>query len=107
MLECAIPKCSGREKSLRSGTLHLADVVREDGTLAKRMIWLCAGCTRQYAVQTWRAPGEQIRPRTQSKFSLADVVSARAPQFEPQQPREMSGRLTPASLSSELQYATG
>lgn len=31
MLERAISKCHGRKEFLRSGTLHLVDVVREDG----------------------------------------------------------------------------
>ena len=106
MLECAIPECRGRERFLRSGTLHLVDVVREDGSIAKRMIWLCDGCTSRYVVQTWRPPGEQIRPRMQSTFSLADILPARAPRFEPQPATETSRREAPASLSSELQYAT-
>lgn len=63
MLECAIPTCCRCEKFFRSGTLHLMDTVREDGTVVKKMIWLCAECTRRYVVQGWRAPGEQIRLR--------------------------------------------
>lgn len=106
MLECTIPKCSGRERFLRSGTLHLVDVVREDGSIAKRMIWLCDECTSRYSVQTWRPPGEQIRLRIQSTFNLADILSARAPRFEPQPAPETSRRQAPASLSSELHYAT-
>ena len=106
MLECAIPKCGGREKFLRSGTLHLADVVREDGGVAKKMIWLCDGCTQRYTVQTWRAPGEQILPRTQSKFSLADVVAGQVSRSEPEPARETSKLPAPASAISELQYAT-
>lgn len=106
MLECAIPKCSGREKFLRSGTLHLADVVREDGSIAQKIIWLCDECTQQYTVQTWRPPGEQIRPRTQSAFSLADIIVARVPRFRPQPARETSRRQNSASPRSESQYAT-
>jgi hypothetical protein len=106
MLECAISECCSREKFLRSGTLHLADIVRENGSVAQKMIWLCDECTQRYTVQTWRPPGEQIRPRTQPEFSLADIIVARAPRFEPQPAREMGRRQDPASLSPELQYAT-
>jgi len=78
MLECAIPDCDAREKFLRSGSLHLVDVARDSGSTAKRMIWLCSGCSRKYAVQTWREPGEQIRPRnTRQSFSVAEAVAAR------------------------------
>jgi hypothetical protein len=64
MLECAIPQCEGRETFLRSGTLHLVDVKRSNEVIGKKMIWLCAGCTKRYAVQTWRPIGEQIQPRS-------------------------------------------
>lgn len=77
MLECAIPNCCGHDKFLRSGTLHLADIVQKDGSVAQKMIWLCDECTQRYTVQTWRPPGEQIRPRIQSSFSLADIIVAR------------------------------
>lgn len=74
VLECAIPKCHGREKLLRSGTLHLIDSVRKDGSVGKRMVWLCQSCTAKYTVQTWRAPGKQIRPLSPNgAFSAADV----------------------------------
>jgi hypothetical protein len=68
MLTCAIPQCSGQERSLRSGSLHLIDVADarpSAGATAtkKRMVWLCAGCTRTHTVQSWREPGEQIRRR--------------------------------------------
>ena len=105
MLECAIPKCCAREKLLRSGTLHLADVVLADGSVAKKMIWLCAGCTSLYSVQTWRAAGEQIRPRSPSPFSLADIFSVPMPPFEPKPVKEISLPLALAAFSSELQSA--
>lgn len=105
MLECVIPKCPGREKFLRSGTLHLADVVREDGSIAQKIIWLCDECTQRYTVQTWRPPGEQIRPRTQSAFTLADMI-VRAPRCRPQPATETIRRQNPASPRPEFQYAT-
>lgn len=76
MLECAIPDCVAREKFLRSGSLHLVDVARDGGATTKRMIWLCSGCSRKYAVQTWREPGQQIRPRNICRsFSVKEIVS--------------------------------
>lgn len=75
MLECAIPQCEGREKFLRSGTLHLVDCKGSDGAIGKKMVWLCALCTQQYIVQTWRPAGEQIRPRLNIPVhEFADVL---------------------------------
>lgn len=74
MLECAIPQCEGREKFLRSGTLHLIDCNRGDGVIGKKMIWLCARCTQEYTVQTWRPVGEQIRPRANIPVEFVDVL---------------------------------
>lgn len=63
MLECAVSGCGAQEKFLRSGTLHLLDIPRDDKTVVKRMVWLCDSCSRKYMVQTWRKPGEQICQR--------------------------------------------
>ena len=76
MLTCAIPQCSGHERSLRSGSLHLIDVADarpSSGATAtkKRMIWLCAGCTSTHTVQSWRGPGEQIRRRASDAKTLS------------------------------------
>lgn len=37
ILECAISKCCGCEEFSRSAMLHLADAVREDGSVARKM----------------------------------------------------------------------
>ena len=79
MLECAIPKCCGHDKFLRSGTLHLADIVQKDGSVTQKMIWLCGECTKRYTVQTWRPPGEQIRPRIQSGSVWPTLSSRESP----------------------------
>ena len=64
MLNCAVPGCHVREKYLRSGSLHLLDVlVGEEVTT--NIVWFCHECTSKYTVQTWRSPGEQIRRRMQ------------------------------------------
>ena len=106
MLECAIPNCCAQERALRSGTLHLADVVRDDGRIAKKMIWLCAGCTLLYSVQTWRPPGEQIRLRVRSRFNVVDILSARAPQFQQQPATEPAVYHAPPSPVPKLRYAS-
>ncbi len=96
MLECAIPGCCGREKFLRSGTLHLIDMVQEDGSTAKKMVWLCAKCTSLYTVQTWRAPGEQIRPRGRACIiDFAEILASRGPRLVP----------VPASRTSVTRHA--
>lgn len=84
MLECAIPGCCGREKFLRSGTLHLIDMVQEDGSIAKRMVWLCAKCTPLYTVQMWRTPGEQVRPRGRTCIiDFAEILASQGPRLVP------------------------
>ncbi len=82
MLECAIPECTCTENFLRSGSLHLVDLIRPDGNVAKRMIWLCGECTSRYAVQTWRPAGEQIRFRETSTGQIADVLQMPHPRLE-------------------------
>ena len=77
MLECAIPKCGNREKFLRSGSLDLIESERENGRVAKEMIWLCASCTSQYTVQTWRPAGEQIRRRPPDLGPTPGMIPAR------------------------------
>ena len=77
MLTCAIPQCGAQESSLRSGTLHLVDVVRRNGTTGKKMAWLCRACSEKFTVQTWRQPGQQIRVRTPSSaLSPRDLILA-------------------------------
>ncbi len=77
MLECAIPTCNCQETFLRSGSPHLVDRIEADGTTAQHMIWLCGACTAQYAVQTWRPPGEQIRLRPVPSCQRAEVLPMR------------------------------
>jgi hypothetical protein len=46
--------------------IDVADARPGSGATAtkKKMVWLCAACTKMHAVQTWREPGEQIRRRS-------------------------------------------
>jgi len=68
MLICAIPGCKAWEKVLRSGNLYLVDVIENDPktqvpTNRKKFIWLCSSCAQTHTVQSWEAPGQQIRPK--------------------------------------------
>jgi hypothetical protein len=74
MLECVIPECCAQEKLLRSGALHLVDVIRDNGSSSKKMIFYARNVSLKYTVQTWRAPGEQIRLR--ERVSTRSEVAA-------------------------------
>lgn len=74
MLKCAIEGCDPQEKFLRSGALHLLDVVLDDATVVKKMVWLCAICSKRYTVQTWRKPGEQICLRKPAHMFILEEV---------------------------------
>jgi hypothetical protein len=81
MLTCAIAECGAKEHFLRSGTLHLTDVKREvgSGPPLKKMIWLCPVCSVSFVVQTWREPGQQIRPRQRAFPYSPDQITSRPP----------------------------
>lgn len=34
----------------------------ESQVILRRVIWLCDACMESFAVDTWRPPGEQLRP---------------------------------------------
>jgi hypothetical protein len=77
MLECAISGCNAKEKFLRSGHLHVLDVVNANGVITKKMVWFCSNCSTEYTVQLWRMPGNQIRRRKASPlFDVCDIFSA-------------------------------
>jgi hypothetical protein len=66
-MTCANPACSAESLYLRSGGIFAVDVLDGTGTgecqiIQRRVIWLCDACTGQFAVETWRPPGEQVRP---------------------------------------------
>jgi len=56
------------ELYLRSGGIYHVDFLGESGNagegqvIQRRVIWLCDACTGMYSVETWRPPGEQVRP---------------------------------------------
>lgn len=62
---CANPICRHASDYLRDGSLYcIDDADRSTGHISRRFIWLCSACTPSFAVETWRPPGEQLRPLT-------------------------------------------
>ena len=66
-MKCANPACSVETLYLRSGGIYAVDLLGgaaagECQIILRRVIWLCDTCSGQFAVETWRPPGEQLRP---------------------------------------------
>lgn len=67
-MTCANPACGTRSLYLRSGgidAVHFLGGSENTGEcqmIQQRVIWLCDACTGEIAVETWRPPGEQLRP---------------------------------------------
>jgi hypothetical protein len=67
-MRCANPACGAETLYLRSGTIYAVDFLGGAGNagecqiVRRKVIWLCDACTGRFAVETWRPPGEQVRP---------------------------------------------
>jgi hypothetical protein len=67
-MKCANPACSAETLYLRSGSIYAVDFLAGAGNagecqiIQRRVIWLCDACAGQFTVETWRPPGEQVRP---------------------------------------------
>jgi hypothetical protein len=67
-MTCANPECGAQALYLRSGGIYHVDFLGAPGNagegqiIRRRVIWLCDTCTRLLSVETWRPPGEQVRP---------------------------------------------
>jgi hypothetical protein len=67
-MTCANPECRAESLYLRSGGIYHIDVLDEAGNagecqiIQRRVIWLCDICTGLFAIETWRPPGQQVRP---------------------------------------------
>lgn len=77
-MKCANPLCDREERYFRSGTLHAIDCdlseQRVNGQATrKKVVWLCDGCSRNFRVQTWRPPGEQIHACSTKRASVRAV----------------------------------
>jgi hypothetical protein len=71
-MKCANPACGAETLYLRSGRIYAVDFLGgaadagECQIIQRRVIWLCDACTGKFAVETWRPPGEQVRPSRRS-----------------------------------------
>ncbi|HEX4311274.1 MAG TPA: hypothetical protein VHZ25_14670 [Acidobacteriaceae bacterium] len=67
-MKCANPACGTESLYLRGGKIYHVDFLVGTGKagegqiIQRRVIWLCDACTGLFAVETWRPPGEQVRP---------------------------------------------
>jgi hypothetical protein len=67
-MTCANPACGVHSLCLRSGGIYAVDFLggsRDTGEcqiVRRRVIWLCDACSGEFAFETWRPPGEQVRP---------------------------------------------
>jgi hypothetical protein len=67
-MTCANPSCGAQTLYLRSGAIFAVDFPGSCGDagecqiIQRRVIWLCDACIPHFAVETWRPPGEQVRP---------------------------------------------
>ena len=62
-MRCANPKCHRESHYLRDGRLYSIDETNpHTGRTHRRFIWLCSTCAPSFVVETWRPPGEQLRP---------------------------------------------
>lgn len=66
-MKCANPSCVTQTLYLRNGRICEFDVLTGAGAgegqiILRRVIWLCDACMHSFAVETWRPPGEQLRP---------------------------------------------
>ena len=87
-MRCANQACGAETLYLRSGGIFAVDFL--DGTenagesqnTQRRVIWLCDACTGMFAVETWRPPGEQVRPSRScgARFPRAKRGMAAAPE---------------------------
>ena len=67
-MRCINTLCSTETNYFRSGSVHCIDRSQENRTAMRgeqrQLVWLCPQCSATFAVQTWRAPGQQLRVRT-------------------------------------------
>ena len=82
-MKCANPHCDAEGMYLRSGSLHVLDFVISDnkgssgGEISRKIVWLCGKCTTQFEIETWRPPGQQLRPRNRKTAWVAKAAPPR------------------------------
>lgn len=80
-MKCANPLCDREDRYFRSGTLHVIDCDPSEQLLSgrpgcRRVVWLCERCSRDFRVQTWRPPGEQIHGNHSKRVNHRAVQKA-------------------------------
>jgi hypothetical protein len=87
-MRCANPACDAQTLYLRSGGIFAVDFLGGAGNAGesqvsqRRVIWLCDACTGLFSVETWRPPGEQVRPSRGFRARAARTYGAAAPRAE-------------------------
>jgi hypothetical protein len=87
-MRCANPGCGAETLYLRSGGIFAVDFLDgaedagESRSTQRRVIWLCDACTELFSVETWRPPGEQVRPSRSflTRFPRAKRGAAHTPE---------------------------
>lgn len=79
-MRCANAQCQIESDYLRSGSLYAIDEhsVNARGRQS-RFIWLCSQCTPRFVVETWRPPGQQLRPGRPAAFATTAAQRAFVP----------------------------
>jgi len=77
-MKCANHLCNREELYFRSGTLHSIDFdppeyLADGHVMRQKVIWLCDRCSRNFCVDTWRPPGEQLHMRTLKGLQVTQV----------------------------------
>jgi hypothetical protein len=85
-MRCANPACGAETLYLRSGKIYAVDFLGRSGgagecqIIQRRVIWLCDACTEEFAVETWRPPGQQVRPSGSSLWNAARKHRSQPPE---------------------------
>lgn len=87
-MKCANRFCDREDRYFRSGTLHAIDCDLSEQLVngqpaCRRVVWLCESCSRDFRVQTWRPPGEQIHACNSKHASVKAVHKDMEEEVEP------------------------
>lgn len=77
-MRCANPQCQVESNYLRDGSLYWIDELIADSVVPqRRFIWLCSKCSSTFSVETWRPPGQQLRPAAADSQGSAPLSAPR------------------------------
>lgn len=82
-MRCANPACACESLYLRDGGLYWINPDSDEywcglDERTRKIIWLCPDCSKHFVVETWRPPGEQIRPRNSDNDASTELECAMA-----------------------------